>query len=51
MGTTRLLNLLLPGKGASIVIVANTDKADLFDTYSAKEFGYAVLKAWLITLK
>ncbi len=47
IGSTRLLNLLLPEKNASLIIIANTDRADLFNTYSQKGLGYEVLKAWL----
>ena len=45
IGSTRLLSLLLPRKKASIVIIANTDRADLFNTYSKKGLGYEALKA------
>lgn len=45
IGATRLLNLLLPEFDASIVILANTEKADLFNTYSKQGFGYALVKA------
>ncbi len=44
MGSTRLLSLLLPSQHASIVIIANTDRADLFDTYSQKGLGYTLLQ-------
>jgi len=46
IGGTRLLSLLLPGKNASLVIIANTERADLFNTYSKKGLGYEALKAW-----
>ncbi len=49
LGGTRLLNLLLPGRDAAVVLVANTEKADLFNTYSKRGVGFAVLKAWLGT--
>lgn len=45
IGATRLLNLLLPQFDASIVIVANTERADLFNTYSRQGLGYALVKA------
>jgi CubicO group peptidase (beta-lactamase class C family) len=45
IGSTSLLSLLLPGKNASIVIIANTDRADLFNTYSHRGLGYEALKA------
>ena len=45
IGSTKLLNLLLPTQNASIVILANTEKADLFDTYSAKGLGFALATA------
>ncbi len=47
IGSTRLLNLLLPERNASLIIIANTDRADLFNTYSQKGLGYEILKAWL----
>ena len=43
IGSTRLLNLVLPETKASIVIIANNERADLFDTYSRKGLGYALL--------
>ncbi len=46
IGSTRLLSLLLPGKKASIVIISNSERADLFQTYSKQGLGYEVLKAW-----
>ena len=46
IGGTRLLSLLVPGKNASLVIIANTERADLFNTYSKKGLGYEALKAW-----
>ena len=46
IGSTRLLSLLLPGTRASIVIIANAERADLFNTYSKQGLGYQVLKAW-----
>lgn len=46
IGSTRLLSLLLPSQNASIVIIANTEKADLFNSYSKKGLGYGVLTAW-----
>ena len=46
IGSTQLLTLLLPGKHASVVIIANTDKVDLFNTYSKKGLGYQILEAW-----
>ena len=45
IGATRLLNLLLPEFDGSIVIVANTEKADLFNTYTRQGFGYALVRA------
>lgn len=45
IGSTRLLSLLIPQKRASIVIIANTERADLFNTYSKQGLGYEVLKA------
>ena len=45
IGSTHLLNLLLPDFDASIVILANTEAADLFNTYSKQGFGYALVKA------
>ena len=45
IGGTRLLNNLLPDQHASIVIIANTESADLFNTYSKQGLGYEVLKA------
>ena len=47
IGGTRLLNLIVPAEKLSIVIAANTERADLFDTYSRKGLGYAVLRAVL----
>lgn len=46
IGGTRLLNLILPDQEASIVIIANTEKADLFNTYSRKGLGYDLVKAF-----
>ena len=46
IGSTRLLSLLIPEKRASIVIIANTERADIFNTYSKQGLGYGVLKAW-----
>jgi hypothetical protein len=46
IGSTRLLSLLIPWKNASLVIIANTERADLFNTYSKQGLGYQVLKAW-----
>lgn len=45
IGTSRVLNLLLPQYQASIVILANTERADLFDTYSKKGLGYKLAMA------
>lgn len=45
IGGTRLLNLLLPELDVAIVIVANTEKANLFNTYSKQELGYAFVTA------
>lgn len=45
IGATRLLNLLLPAQDGSIVILANTERADLFNTYSQKGLGFAIVKA------
>lgn len=45
MGSTLLLNLLFPGEDGSIVIIANTEKADLFNTYSSKGLGFALASA------
>ena len=45
IGATRLLNLLLPEFDGSIVIVANIERADLFNTYSKQGLGYALVKA------
>ncbi len=45
MGSTRLLNLLLPGFDGCIVIIAHTAKADLFNTYSRQGLGYELVKA------
>ncbi len=45
MGGMRLLNLLLPGQHAAIVIIANTERADLFNTYSKKGLGYKLAAA------
>ena len=47
IGGTRLLNLVIPAENTSIVIAANTERADLFDTYSRKGLGYAILRAAL----
>ena len=44
IGGTRLLNNLLPGQGTSIVILSNTERADLFNTYGKKGLGYELLK-------
>jgi hypothetical protein len=44
IGSVRVLNLLIPAQDTSIVILANTDRADLFDTYSKQGLGYALLK-------
>ncbi len=44
IGGTRLLNNLLPDQSASIVILANTERADLFNTYSKQGLGYELLK-------
>lgn len=46
IGGTRVLSLLLPQQDASIVILANTEKADLFNTYSQKGLGFALVKAF-----
>jgi hypothetical protein len=46
IGSTRLLTLLLPERNASIVVIANTEKADLFNTYSKKGLGYEALVVW-----
>ena len=46
IGSTQLLTLLLPQKNGSVVIIANTDNADLFNTYSKKGLGYQILEAW-----
>ncbi len=48
IGSTRLLNLLLPQRNASIVIIANTDRADLFNTYAKKGIAYEILRAALL---
>ncbi len=45
IGSTRLLNLLLPELDASVVIIANTERADLFNTYSKQGLGYDLVKA------
>ena len=45
IGATRLLNLLLPDFDGCIVILENTDKADLFNTYSKQGLGYELVKA------
>ena len=44
IGSTRLLSILIPERKASLVIIANTDKTDLFNTYSRKGLGYELLK-------
>lgn len=44
IGGTRLLNILLPGISTSVVIIANTERADLFNTYGKRGFGYDILK-------
>lgn len=44
MGGTRLLNNLLPGLHTSVVIIANTERADLFNTYTKQGLGYELLK-------
>lgn len=46
IGGTRVLSLLLPDQDASIVILANTEKADLFNTYSRKGLGYDLVTAF-----
>ncbi len=51
IGSTRLLNLLLPQRDASIVIIANTDRADLFNTYAKKGIAYEILKAALTQIQ
>ena len=45
IGATRLLNLLLPDLDGCIVILANTERADLFNTYSRQGLGYDLVKA------
>lgn len=45
IGATRLLNLLLPEFDGCIVILANTERADLFNTYSKQGLGYELVKA------
>ncbi len=45
IGGTRLLSLLIPTRNASLVIIANTERADLFNTYTRKGLGYAILQA------
>ena len=45
IGGTRLLNNFLPERLSSIVIISNTERADLFNTYSKKGLGYDLLKA------
>ena len=45
VGGTHVLNLLLPKLDASIVILANTERADLFNTYSKKGLGYQLATA------
>ncbi len=47
MGSTRLLSLLLPQRNASLVIIANADGQDFFNTYSRQGLGYKILSAWL----
>jgi len=47
MGSTRLLSLLLPQRNASLVIIANADGQDFFNTYSKQGLGYKILSAWL----
>lgn len=46
IGGTRLLNNLLPDQAASIVIIANTERADLFNTYSKKGLAMSFLRPW-----
>ena len=45
IGGTRLLNNLLPDLSTSIIVISNTKRADLFNTYSKKGLGYDLLKA------
>jgi D-alanyl-D-alanine carboxypeptidase len=47
IGGTLLLSLILPERDASLVIISNTERADLFNTYSKKGLGYEILKAWM----
>lgn len=47
IGGTRVLSLMLPEQDASIVILANTEKADLFNTYSRKGLGFELVQAFI----
>ena len=46
IGSLHLLNLLLPDEHASVVIISNTERADLFNTYSGKGLGYKLLQCF-----
>ena len=45
IGSTVLLNLLLPEQGASVVVISNNETPDLFNTYSKKGIAWEVLQA------
>lgn len=47
IGSTRLLSLLLPQRDASVVIIANADGLDFFNTHSKQGLAYKILSAWL----
>ena len=44
IGGTRLLNNLLPDMNTAVIVIANTERADLFNTYSKRGLGYDLLK-------
>lgn len=44
IGGTRLLNNLVPESRTSVIVLSNTERTDLFNTYSKKGMGYELLK-------